>query len=120
MVWKSEPICEAARRRWRSRCPCCLRVMTDRKQKPGVPPPNTARTRGHDKPVAFGGDHLIWVDMCVRCNNTQGSRDLVQWARHLIRWEDERRGGPRAENVVALAVFVREWVAERDRRKANG
>lgn len=83
--------------------------------KPGRPFPATTRSRGHDKPVAFGGDHLIWVDMCVECNGQQGSRDLVQWARHLIRFED-----PRAENVVALAVFVREWVAERDRRKDNG
>lgn len=77
------------------------------------------KTRGHDKPVAYGGDRTVWVDMCARCNGSQGSRDLAQWANHLIRFEDERKNGPRAENVVALAVFVREWVAERDRRKAN-
>lgn len=115
MEWKNEPIWGLARQRWRTRCPCCLRVMTKNKLKPGKPNPSTHQTKGHDKPVAFGGDHLVWVNMCYRCNNEQGSRDLVQWAHHLLRFED-----PRAENVVALAVFVREWAAERDRRKANG
>lgn len=88
------------------RCPCCDRKTHTRKVRPGQVPPSDKSTVGHDFPVARGGDPRQWFWMCWLCNNEQGVLDLVTWARKLV-----HSGDPRAERVVQVARFVRDWVA---------
>jgi hypothetical protein len=94
----------AARLRWGDRCPCCSTRMSDKKPIKGKPDRKDARTRGHVDPVARGGNPLHWVSICRRCNNEQGCRSFIQWARLLVHFDD-----PRAPLVVELCKFVEEW-----------
>lgn len=96
-----------------NRCPCCRGAMSDVTVRKGKPTPAHKRTIGHDFSVAKGGDPTVWVSVCNACNQDQGSLDLVTWARKLVHY-----GDPRAEHVVALAVFVRTWVRENGRQPA--
>lgn len=94
----------AASTRWRNGCPCCGVGMRTGRVKTGRPTPANQRTVGHVDAVALGGDPDVWLYMCNRCNNNQGSLSFAAFARMLV-----LRGDPRAERVVEVARFVQPW-----------
>jgi len=102
---------EAAERKWRNRCPCCDRVMSQHPPKKGRPTPSTHKTRGHVASVARGNDPRHWFWQCHKCNNEMGWLSISAWARMLILAND-----PRAELVAAMAQFFHDW--RRGRRAA--
>lgn len=89
-------------------CPCCARrhLMWRWNPRRGQRTPDMLATHAHDFSVARGGDPSHWFFACHKCNNDQGSLDLVTWARKL-RYDDD----PRALMVERLADFVRRWIA---------
>lgn len=87
-------------------CPCCGRGMTHDKPQRYKPQPRNKATVGHDVAVARGGHDGAWYWQCYACNNDQGALDLVTWGRKLVYGGDRRAG-----RVVAVASFVRRFVA---------
>ncbi len=87
-------------------CPCCGTDMSFAKPKKGRPTASNKATVGHDVAVARGGHRGAWYYQCNRCNNDQGVLDLVTWARKLV-----HNGDRRADRVVAVAAFVRGFIA---------
>ncbi len=99
---------DAVKAKFGKGCPCCGRrhLMWRWSPKRGQRTPDALATHAHDHAVARGGNPRHWFFACHRCNNEQGSLDLVTWARKL-RYD----GDPRARRVDAVAQFVRRWVA---------
>lgn len=89
-----------------NRCPCCRRLMNDRKVRLGRSTHSDKRTVGHNVAVAFGGNPEVWVYICHGCNNEQATRSFYEWGRHLQFRSDER-----AEAVLRLAELVEFWCA---------
>jgi hypothetical protein len=90
-----------------NRCPCCSRVMRPPPRQAVRRPvrqPRDTRTRGHDMPVAYGGNPAIWVNICCGCNGEQGAYSFRQWAGWLARADD-----PRAAAVARLADTIDGW-----------
>lgn len=90
-----------------NRCPCCNRVMVKhRASKTRWKVPSDHPTAAHDIATGHGGNPVVWVFACNRCNLEQGTRTFEQWARHLAYYGDER-----APLVAALATFIDDWCA---------
>lgn len=101
---------EEAAQRWRSRCPCCRRPMTEHSTH-GKATPSTTKTAGHNVPVSLGGSKVagLWVYICHRCNNEQDTETFASWA-YLL----ERAGDERAPYVREVAELFDEWRARDD------
>jgi hypothetical protein len=89
-----------------NRCPCCRRVMNDRKVRMGRSTPRDKRTVGHNVAVAFGGNPEVWVYICHGCNNEQATRSFADWGRYLVSKFDER-----GDAVCQLAELIEFWCA---------
>jgi hypothetical protein len=91
------------------KCPCCRTPMYRGRKGDKVHHQRETPTMAHDVPVAVGGNPLVWVHACLRCNNQQGSLTFAQWAAKL-----RRAGDRRAEHAQKLADFIDRW------RRENG
>jgi hypothetical protein len=104
----------AALQRWGKRCPCCDRVMTrTRPVKPGRLMPVDMATRGHDAPMARGGNYRDWVLICWQCNNDQGILDFASW-QCLLAWRRDER----ERHVMELVIFIQQWRLKRAWKEA--
>lgn len=103
MLGSSVPLYVAAAGRWPGRrCPCCRTPMSAKIPKRGQRNPRNMMTVGHDIPVSQGGRD-VWIYICCGCNQDQKDRTFRQWAGDLV-----NGGDPRAEHVVAVAVWLKE------------
>lgn len=92
-----------------TRCPCCNNPMQQyRKSVLRNKTPRDYPTVAHNFPTALGGNPVVWVYACHGCNNDQGAMPLLGWGLKL-----QRRGDPRGDRVVELALFIEKWCAER-------
>lgn len=61
-------------------------------------------SRGHNVAVAFGGNRDVWVWICMKCNQEQGSMSFFDWAMVL-----KERGDQRWLDVLGLHFQIRAW-----------
>ncbi len=92
----------------RKRCPCCARPMkmynTHKGKYANRPTPTDARTVGHVF-NSRAGQRDIWFNQCRQCNEDQGSMELIEWGRLLVRRQDRRAGA-----VAELSKVVYGWL----------